>query len=144
MLRPGRKPYQKLTAKSGYVFVWVPYDDPLCPGSKRKNKRYGGKWCRFHRYVMSKHLGRLLTRKETVHHVNGRKSCNRLSNLELWTGNHGRGARRVDLVIEWLTETGWREVKKVLLRTKHARRLKRPRPRAPKLTTIAPVALKPR
>jgi len=61
----------------------------LAQSTKRINSRgyvivkHGNAWVREHRLVMSFHLGRKLKKNESVHHINGNKSDNDLSNLEL-------------------------------------------------------------
>lgn len=64
-----------------------------------------------HRYVMEQHIGRRLTRLESVHHLNGNRLDNRLENLELWSSWHPSGQRIRDLV-EW-AEAFVREYEKI-------------------------------
>ena len=53
-----------------------------------------------HRYVMEQHLGRKLTREETVHHKLKPTTNNDLSNLELFSSRHGPG-QRVTEQVDW-------------------------------------------
>jgi hypothetical protein len=60
--------------RDGYIVVWTPDGDIL-----------------EHRKIMQDHLGRLLSPEEIVHHKDGNKQNNEISNLELMTQNqHAR------------------------------------------------------
>lgn len=64
-------------------------------------RKFGNKF--EHRLVMESYLGRLLTKVENVHHVNGDRQDNRLENLELWNVSQPNGQRVVDK-IAWAVE----------------------------------------
>ena len=63
--------------KDGYVVIHLPPTSPFY--AMTNNNGY----VREHRLIMAQHLGRCLTTDEIVHHINGRKSDNRLYNLTL-------------------------------------------------------------
>lgn len=52
-----------------------------------------------HRWIMEQFLGRPLEKHENVHHKNGVRNDNSLSNLELWSKSQPAGQRVVDKVV---------------------------------------------
>lgn len=74
--------------KDGYIHVWIPRGDPMESMIPPSNKT---RHVLENRLVMARHLGRPLTQHEQVHHINGRKSDNRIENLQLVRGRHGNG-----------------------------------------------------
>lgn len=77
------------TDHEGYVLLhWT--GDPTYESmvAVAKKKRGSVRRCR---WAMSKHLGRIVRPDETVHHLNGDRSDDRIENLELRQGAHGPG-----------------------------------------------------
>lgn len=70
----------------GYVSIRVELDDPMAV------MRNSGGYVMEHRLVMARYLGRPLLPTETVHHVSGDTLDNRIGNLQLRQGKHGKGA----------------------------------------------------
>ena len=88
-----RQPWgEKRVDGRGYILI----RDPKHPAQVRG-------WVLEHRIVMERHLGRLLYPGENVHHKNGNRSDNRLSNLELWASSQPSGQRTEDL-LAWAHE----------------------------------------
>lgn len=79
----------RLRAPGGYWMVKLDKDDAMRPMAHRSG------YVLEHRIVMARHLGRALTSEETVHHVNGDRLDNRIENLELRSGRHGKHAAYV-------------------------------------------------
>ncbi len=69
----------------GYVQIKIDADDPL---ASMTNGEY---YVMEHRLVMARKLDRMLTENETVHHINGDTKDNRIENLQLRQGKHGKG-----------------------------------------------------
>jgi hypothetical protein len=67
------------------MLQWIAPDDPIA--AMRNSDGYVLE----HRVVMARHLGRPLTRNESVHHLNGKRDDNRIENLELRQRYHGNG-----------------------------------------------------
>ena len=83
VLTPLRKADPNGTVHNGYVVKCIE----------------GKNWL-LHRYVMSKHLGRVLLPNENVHHINGNREDNRIENLELWSVSQPSG-QRVEEKLAW-------------------------------------------
>ena len=64
-------------------------------------------WIKYHRYLMELHIGRKLESFENVHHKNGNRNDNRITNLELWITKQPKGQRPEDLIdyANWILKT---------------------------------------
>jgi len=83
----------RVVDKWGYIQIWKPEH----PNAK------GAGYIHEHRLIISEHLGRPLIKGENVHHKNGERADNRLSNLELWSTTQPSGQRVKDK-IKWAKE----------------------------------------
>lgn len=72
------------TTARGYVMISVDHNSPFAP------MRNIGGYVMEHRLVMAQYLGRSLEQWESVHHINGIHNDNRLENLQLRIGKHGK------------------------------------------------------
>lgn len=74
-----RKDYEpgKTLRRQGYIFVRLDVNDPYHSMAEASH------FVAEHRLVMAKYLGRVLTRDEIVHHINGKRDDNALDNLRI-------------------------------------------------------------
>ena len=70
---------------SGYRYICL----PMTHRFRKMANRVG--YVAEHRLIMAEHLDRLLNPRETVHHLNGIRTDNRIENLEIRHGKHGKG-----------------------------------------------------
>lgn len=78
----------------GYVYRYIGKEHPFANAAGATQE---------HRYVIAQELGRKLLVSENVHHINGDKTDNARSNLELWTRSQPAGQRVADKVA-WALE----------------------------------------
>ena len=71
--------------QNGYLMRLVQPSHPMAP------MRTSTGYILEHRLVMAESIGRPLHKTETVHHINGDVTDNRIENLELHHGRHGKG-----------------------------------------------------
>lgn len=66
--------------------AWFKKKDKIKPTKKGYlRRRINGKMTRLHRHIMEQHLGRKLSSEEIVHHKDGNKLNNNISNLVVMT-----------------------------------------------------------
>lgn len=92
----------RIVNKSGYIEVYTP-DHP--------NARKHTKYILEHRLVMESHLGRYLTKDEVVHHIDGDKQNNDISNLQLFASNGQHLAKTLKGQCPKWTEDGMRRIR---------------------------------
>lgn len=79
----------KCLRSDGYVLQRITSESPFF--SMAQKKVDGHSYILEHRLVMAVSLGRVLRDSETVHHIDGNKQNNALSNLQLRQSRHGAG-----------------------------------------------------
>ena len=101
----------RILDKSGYVLVHSPGHPYACStGGGRK-----GGYVREHRLVMEEKLGRYLRPNEVVHHLDGDRSNNHPSNLELFQSNGVHLKHELTGRIPKWTEDGKRRIREAAI-----------------------------
>ena len=80
---------EKRLDSNGYVLVKV--------GKDYRGADHRG-WILEHRYIAEQNFGALLD-TDTIHHINGDRTDNRIENLEVRHGRHGKGVRLSDTLV---------------------------------------------
>lgn len=104
----GRRPLDWRKELAGYILVRAPKDHPY---ARNDGSIYE------HRIVMEEHLGRYLESGEVVHHINGVRDDNVITNLQLRRSRkeHGHGHEQIEdvkqalLILERLVNKGMNE-----------------------------------
>lgn len=102
----------RLIDKQGYILIH-------CPAHPNRD-RHG--YMREHRLVMEKHLGRYLTRKEVVHHIDDNPQNNVIENLKLYGSNGKHLAETLAGRVPNWTEDGWNRMQEGVARAIENRR----------------------
>lgn len=102
-----------------YTLVIAPEDYP--------GKKYRGRYCYEHHLVYWKKHKKLPGRGELIHHINGDKRDNRLSNLILMTvarhnGHHAPEAEILDMECVWCGKEFSRDKRNVVFKRKRGQR----------------------
>jgi predicted DNA-binding transcriptional regulator AlpA len=87
---PRRDKKDRVISKQGYAYVQVDASDPILLSMVAPSQAHN-RYLLEHRAVMATALGRALRSDESVHHIDGNRLNNSLSNLQLRSGKHGRG-----------------------------------------------------
>ena len=84
------------TYHKGYITTWNGYIKVKAPNSHPHKDKKG--YIMQHRLVMEQHLGRYLEDTEEVHHIDGNKKNNLISNLQLLTKTEHRRIHLIDSI----------------------------------------------
>lgn len=101
-MRRAKPPRLMKSTVEGYVWLYL----PDYPGSSKKRPDFGRIY--EHRYVMERFLGRLLTKIEQIHHLDGIKWHNQVENLLLCANikAHTKVHQLEARFTEWLIREG--------------------------------------
>jgi len=88
----GKPRRYKTWSKDGYQYVTLSVNHPLHESFRAMRNKERNLHILVQRLVMAEHLGRALMPWETVHHIDGDRGNNKIENLQLRQGRHGKGS----------------------------------------------------